>query len=85
MKLSCSEKFVGILRGITSNHHKDRTEKFKKYEMQVCNDHDYCYTEMSDEGNKILKYNYGKKSLKAPFMIYAGFECLLEKNQLMSK
>ena len=53
--------------------------------MQVCNDHDYCYTEMSDEGNKILKYNYGKKSLKAPFMIYAVFECLLEKNQLMSK
>ena len=30
MKLSCSEKFVGILRGITSNHHKDRTEKNSK-------------------------------------------------------
>ena len=34
---------------------------------------------MPDEGNKILKYNYGEKSLKAPFMIYADLECLLEK------
>ena len=35
--------------------------------------------EMPDEGNKILKCNYGEKSLKAPFMIYADLECLLEK------
>ena len=28
--------------------------------------------------DKILKYNHGEKSLKAPFMIYAGSECLLE-------
>ena len=34
---------------------------------------------MPDEGNKILKYNYGEKSLKAPFMIYADLEFLLEK------
>ena len=34
---------------------------------------------MSDEENKILKYNHGEKSLKAPFMIYADLECLLEK------
>ena len=34
---------------------------------------------MPDEGNKILKCNYGEKSLKAPFMIYADLECLLEK------
>ena len=36
---------------------------------------------MPDEGNKILKYNYGEKSLKAPFMIYADLECLLEKRR----
>ena len=29
--------------------------------------------------NKILKYNPGQKSLKAPFIIYADLECLLEK------
>ena len=27
----------------------------------------------------MLKYNYGEKSLKAPFMIYGDLECLLEK------
>ena len=34
---------------------------------------------MLDEGNKILKYSYGEKSLKVPFMIYVDLECLLEK------
>ena len=29
--------------------------------------------------NKILKYNHEKNSLKAPLMIYADLECLLEK------
>ena len=77
------------LRGITSNHNGDfyclncfhsysTKNKLKKHE-RVCNDHDYCYVEMPDEDNKILKYNYGEKSLKAPFIIYADLECLLEK------
>ena len=30
---------------------------------------------------KILKYNPGEKSLKAPFAIYLDFECLLKKEQ----
>ena len=30
---------------------------------------------------KILKYNPGKKSLKAPFVIYLDLECLLKKEQ----
>ena len=34
---------------------------------------------MSNEGSKILKCNYGENSMKAPFMIYADLECLLEK------
>ena len=52
-----------LLRGIKSNHggdsyclncfHSYRTEnKLKKHE-KVCNYHDYCYVEMSDEFNKI--------------------------------
>ena len=45
--------------------------------MKQCNDHDSCYVEMPSEGNKILKYNHGEKSLKAPFMIYADLEYLL--------
>ena len=32
---------------------------------------------MPTEDNKILKYNYGEKSLKVPFIIYAAIESLL--------
>ena len=34
---------------------------------------------MPKEDNKILKYNHGEKSMKVPFIIYAGVGCLLEK------
>ena len=34
---------------------------------------------MPKEDNKILKYIHGEKSMKAPFIIYADFEYLLEK------
>ena len=51
----------------------------RKKTLKVCSDHDYCYLEMSNEGSKILKCNYGENSMKAPFMIYADLECLLEK------
>ena len=60
-----------LFRGITSNNNWDfywlncfqshRTEnKLKKHET-VLNDHDYCYAEIPDEDNKILKYNHGAK------------------------
>ena len=29
---------------------------------------------MSEEGNKILKYNHGEKSMKVPFIIYDDLE-----------
>ena len=78
-----------LFRGIPSNNigdfhclncfHSHRTEKKLKKHEKECNDHDYCYVEMPDKDNKILKYNHGGKSLKAPFMVYAELECLLEK------
>ena len=34
---------------------------------------------MPDEDNKILKYAHGEKSIRAPFIIYADLECLLDK------
>ena len=78
-----------LLRGITSNHdgdfyclncfHMYRTKnKLKKHE-RTCKDYDFCHAKMPNENNKILKYNPGEKSLKAPFIIYADLECLLEK------
>ena len=46
---------------------------------KVCENHDYCCVELPKEDNKILKYNHGEKSMKAPFVIYFDFECLPEK------
>ena len=78
-----------LLRGITSKHNGDfyclnslhsfRTENKLKKHRNVCEDHDYCYVEMPEEGNKILKYNHEEKSMKVPFFIYADLESLLEK------
>ena len=34
---------------------------------------------MPEENSKILKYNYGEKSIRAQFIICADLECLLEK------
>ena len=83
------KRLSSLIKGITSNHHEDfyclncfqsyRTEnKFKKHE-KVCDDHDYCYVEMPDEFNKILKHNHGEYSLRAPPIIYPDSECLFEK------
>ena len=78
-----------LLRGTTSKHggefyclncfHSYSTKnKLEKHE-KVCNDHDYCHVEIPSEYNKILKYNHGEKSMKAPFIICADLEYLLEK------
>ena len=32
---------------------------------------------MSNEDNKIIKYNQGEESIRSPFIIYADLECLL--------
>ena len=34
---------------------------------------------MPEEDNKILKCNHGEKSRRAPFVVYADLECLVEK------
>ena len=84
-----------LFKGITSNHKRDfyclncfdsfRTEnKLKKHE-NVCENHDYCYVEMSKEDNKILKYNHVEKSMKVPVIIYADLQSLLEKINICHK
>ena len=45
----------------------------------MCKDQDYCYVEMPDKDNNVLKYNHGENSMKVPFIIYAEKESLLEK------
>ena len=75
------KKLSALLRGITSNHVRDFyclnclhsyiTENKLKKPYNVCKNHDYCYLEMPREDNKVLKYNYGKNSMKVPYIIYA--------------
>ena len=78
-----------LFRGITSNQKEDfyclnsfhsysTNEKLKKHK-KVCKNHDYCYAEMLEEDNNILKYNQGEKSMRALFVVYADLESLLEK------
>ena len=78
-----------LFRGIAGNNNGDvyclncfqsyTTENKLKNHKKVCENHDYCYVEMPEEYNKILKYNEGEKSMRVPFIIYADLECLLEK------
>ena len=41
----------------------------KRHE-RLCGNNDYCHVEMATKNTNKLKYNHGKKSLKAPFFIY---------------
>ena len=78
-----------LLRGITPKHkeefyclnyfHSYTTKNRLKEHKKVCKNHDYCYVEMPEEDNKILKYNHGEKSMMQPFVIYFDFESLLGK------
>ena len=78
-----------LFTGITSKHYEEfyclncfqsyNTENKLKKHKKVCENQDYCYVEMSEEDNKILKYSQGEKSMKFPFIIYANLNSLLEK------
>ena len=80
-----------LLQGNSSNHEGDfyclncfnsytTKNKLKEHE-EICNNHDSCRIEMPKWVEKILKYNPGEKSLKAPFTIYLDLEHLLKKEQ----
>ena len=89
MALSCCKGLPALSRGITSKHEGGfyclncfqsyATETKLKKHKNVCENNDYYYVETPEEDNKILKYNHGEKSMKAPFIIYADLESLLEK------
>ena len=82
-------RLSSLLKGITSKHNGDfyclncfraYTTRIKlEKQKNVCENRDYCYVELPNEDNKILKYIHGEKSMKAPFIIYADLESLLEK------
>ena len=78
-----------LFRGITSNHNRDfyylncfhsySTEKrLEKHEKECIDNHD-CPVEIPNEDNQILQHKHVGKSLKAPFIVLADLESLLEK------
>ena len=46
------------------------TKNTLKEHEEICNNHDSCCIEMPKWFEKMLKYNPGQKSLKAPFIVY---------------
>ena len=58
--------------------HLFRTKDKLKKHINVCKNHDYCYIEMRKDYNKILKYIYGQRCIKVPFIVYIEAESLLE-------
>ena len=80
------KSFSGLCRGITSNHDGDfyyigYLHSFLKKHERSCGNHDYYRVDIPEKDKNILKYYPGEKSLKAPFALYADFECLLKKEQ----
>ena len=83
------KRLSALLRLKTGNNHGNfyclncfrayTTENKLESHKKVCENHDYCCVEMPNEDNKILEYNHGEKSMKAPIIIYADLESLLEK------
>ena len=82
------KKLSALLKGITSKHkgdfyclnclHSFRTKKIESHK-RVCENKDFCNIIMPSEDSKILEFNQYQKSDKAPFIIYADLECLIEK------
>ena len=78
------KKLSALLRVITSNHNRDfyclncfrayTTENKLESHEKLCESQDYCCIEMPNEDNKIIQYNNGEKSMRAPFIIYADLE-----------
>ena len=78
-----------LFRGTTANNNGNcyclgclysfRTDNALKRHERLCGNNDCCRVEMPTRDNKILKYNHGEKSVKAPFTTYADLECLLIK------
>ena len=55
-----------------------RENKLKKHK-NISENHDYCYVEIPEEDNKILKYSHGKKRMKVWFIIYTDLNLYLKK------
>ena len=84
MTLSSIKKLSALLIEITSKHHGDFHCLICRYSFatgnkSLCEYKNFYNVVMPTEDSKILEFNQYKKSDKAPFVIYADLECLIEK------
>ena len=56
-----------------------RTKNKLESHRKKCENKDFCSVIMPSEDTKILEFNQYQKSDKAPFIIYADLECIIEK------
>ena len=78
-----------LLRGLKFNHYGDffclnclhtfRTQSKLESNKKACENKDFCNVIMPSEDAKILKFNQNQKSDKAPFILYADLDCIIEK------
>ena len=59
-----------------------QTDSVLKGHEGSCKSHGYCHVGMPNGDSGILGYNHGERSLKAPWVIYADFECLPNNNHV---
>ena len=85
MALSCSHKTICIIKGNNNDFyclnslHSFRTKTKLESHKRVCENKDFCNVNMSSDDTKLLESNIYQKSDKAPFIIYADLECIIEK------
>ena len=83
------KKLTALLRGITSKHYVDfycqnrlhsfRTKNKLESDKKLYKNKGFCNVIMFPEDTKILEFYQSKKSDKAPFIIYADLECIIQK------
>ena len=59
--------------------HSFRTKKELKSHKKACEKKDFFTVNMPSDDTKITEFNQNQKSDKAPFIIYADLECVIEK------
>ena len=83
------KKLSALLRSVTSKNNGDfyclnclhsfRTKNKLGSQKRVCENKDFCNVIMPSEDTKMLEFNQYQKSNKAPFIIYADLECIIER------
>ena len=83
------QKLSALSIGITSKNkgdfyflnclHSFRIRNKLESHKKVCENKDFCNIVMPSADTKILDFNQYQKHDKAPFIIYADLECLIEK------